>query len=69
LAALPDLSLPTVGELRATGTTDSTPATKNRESNVACYVAFSGSEMSNPVRDDAPKSSAGDESLERKKTP
>ena len=67
LAALPDLSIAAADELRATGTTDAVPVSDDGPTRVACYVAFSDSEMSNSVRDDAPKASAGDESQERKK--
>ena len=58
LAALPDLSAAAAGELRATGTTDAAPAANGGQNRVAVYVAFSGSEMSNSVRDDAPTASA-----------
>jgi hypothetical protein len=40
---------------------------RSRTNHMACYVAFSGTEMSNSVRNDAPKSSAGDDRQERKK--
>ena len=58
LAALPDLSAATASELRATGMTDATASADVRQNHVACYVAFSGAEMSNSVRDDGPNASA-----------
>jgi hypothetical protein len=55
LAALPDLSAPAAGELRATGTTDASPTADAGQNRVARYVALPGSETSSSVRDDAPK--------------
>ena len=67
LAALPDLSTPASRELQATGTSDAIANADPSANRVACYVAFSDSEMSNSVRDDAPEASVDDKVQERKK--